>query len=52
MTDIQNQNPTEKSLTKEPFWQQKGFMWLCIILAGITILFFSMRLTKDIKNNS
>jgi hypothetical protein len=51
MSDIHYQNKEEKEAVKEPFWQQKEFMWLCIIVAGITILLFSIRLTKDIKNN-
>ncbi len=35
---------TEQSAS---FWQQPWFMWLCISIGGLMILFFSMRLIKE-----
>ncbi len=32
---------------KASFWQQPWFMWLCISIGGLTILFFSMKLIKE-----
>lgn len=42
----QKENGQEKS-----FWQQSWFMWLCIALAGMVILYFTSNLVKDLKNN-
>lgn len=44
------QETIEKKVSEQPsFWQQPWFMWLCIIVAGITILYFSVGLAKDLK---
>jgi hypothetical protein len=34
------------------FWQQSWFMWLCIGLGGIAILYFTSSLVKDVNNKS
>lgn len=51
MTNVQRENTTKKSTAEKSFWQQPWFMWLCIVVGGITILYFSIGLAKDIKNN-
>jgi len=44
------QETNDKKVSEQPsFWQQPWFMWLCIIVAGITILYFSVGLAKDLK---
>lgn len=44
------QNSTAKNKTEHTsFWQQGWFMWLCILFGGITILFFTTSLIKDLK---
>ncbi|MBF4517473.1 hypothetical protein IRZ71_14000 [Flavobacterium sp. ANB] len=37
---------------KKSFWQQGWFMWLCIVLGGITILYFTASLVKDLKEKN
>jgi hypothetical protein len=37
---------------KKSFWQQGWFMWLCILLGGITILYFTASLVKDLKEKN
>lgn len=47
------QIPTSKNqIDKKSFWQQGWFMWLCIVLGGITILFFTASLIKDLKEKN
>jgi hypothetical protein len=50
--DIKQQNAEKTSLKKQSFWQQSWFMWLCISLGGIAILYFTFSLVKDMKNNT
>lgn len=38
----------EKIAEDKALWQEPWFMWLCIIIGGITILFFVRSLVKDI----
>lgn len=52
MTDIKYQTNSKKIESPKSFWQQSWFMWLCIAIAGITILLFSNSLIKDINNKS
>jgi len=49
---IQQNNPAKTSTASQSFWQQSWFMWLCIILGGITILFFTASLVKDLKRKN
>ena len=49
---IQQNNPAKTSKASQSFWQQSWFMWLCIILGGITILFFTASLVKDLKRKN
>ena len=51
MTGTQQQNPTKKTSINKSYWQQSWFMWLCLFVGGITIVFFSIGLVKDLKNN-
>jgi hypothetical protein len=51
MTDVKQQNTTKKPVAEKSIWQQPWFMWLCIVVGGITILYFSIGLAKDLKNN-
>jgi len=50
--DITHFNSKQKSLKKQSFWQKPWFMWLCISLGGMVILYFTSRLVKDMKNNT
>jgi len=50
--DIKQLNSKKTSPQNQSFWQQSWFMWLCIILGGITVLYFTSSLVKDMKNNS
>lgn len=49
MTNSQQEITEKKTSPTKSFWQQPWFMWLCIIVAGITILYFSIGLAKDLK---
>lgn len=40
---VEKQEPTEK-----PFWQTNLFMWVCIVLGGLLILYIAFGLLKDI----
>ncbi len=51
MSNVQRENTTKKPPAEKSFWQQPWFMWLCIVVGGITILYFSIGLAKDLKNN-
>nr|WP_315157798.1 hypothetical protein [uncultured Flavobacterium sp.] len=37
------------AISKKSFWQQAWFMWMCIIVGGIAVLFFTASLVKDMK---
>jgi hypothetical protein len=41
---------TENTILKKSFWQQAWFMWICIIIGGIAILYFTTSLVKDMKS--
>jgi hypothetical protein len=47
---IIRQNSNTISVEKKSIWQQTWFMWLCIGLGGISILYYSIKLVKDMKN--
>lgn len=37
-------------IAEKSFWQQAWFMWACILLGGIAILYFTSSLIKDMKS--
>ncbi len=43
---IEKQTKIDKKL---PFWQTKLFMWICIILGGLSVFYFTMKLLSDIN---
>lgn len=47
--DIQQKTKLKEQTKNKSFWQQSWFMWLCILLGGATILFFTTSLIKDLK---
>lgn len=50
--DIQQKVTIKKDADSKSFWQQSWFMWLCILFGGITILFFTASLIKDLKRKN
>ncbi|OYX84568.1 MAG: hypothetical protein B7Y83_07740 [Flavobacteriales bacterium 32-34-25] len=50
--DIQHLTAKENKIKTQSFWQQAWFMWLCIGLGGIAIVFFTANLVKDMKKHS
>ncbi len=48
ITSIEYQKQEDTAIKKTSFWQQPWFMWLCISAGGLMILFFSVRLIKEI----
>ena len=50
--DIQHLTAKKNEIKTQSFWQQAWFMWLCIGLGGIAIVFFSANLVKDMKKHS
>jgi hypothetical protein len=49
---IKHFNSRKTALKVTSIWQQPWFMWLCISLGGMVILYFTSRLVKDMKNNT
>ncbi len=47
ITSIELQKQGNTADTQASFWQHPWFMWLCIVIAGLMILFFAMKLVKD-----
>ncbi|KQO20334.1 hypothetical protein ASF10_16750 [Flavobacterium sp. Leaf82] len=50
--DIQQKTTVKSQTASKSFWQQSWFMWICIALGGITILFFTTSLVKDLKRKN
>lgn len=50
--DIQFKSEIKTKNDQKAFWQQSWFMWACIILGGLTILYFTASLVKDLKKQS
>nr|WP_294928869.1 hypothetical protein [uncultured Flavobacterium sp.] len=50
--NIQQNSTTKNQIKNKSFWQQGWFMWLCIVFGGITILFFTASLIKDLKEKN
>lgn len=40
----------EKELTEKSFWETTLFMWICIVLGGILVVYFAAGLIKDISS--
>lgn len=49
--DVQTPKITSKITTKRQFWQESWFMWVCICVAAIAILYFTSSLIKDMKKS-
>ena len=44
---------SQKNVQEKQFWEQPWFMWVCICVGGIAVLYFSISLLKDLnKQNS
>ncbi|WP_281232000.1 DUF3999 family protein [Flavobacterium gelatinilyticum] len=52
VSDIEHTSEMKSENDAKSFWQQAWFMWICIILGGITILFFTASLVKDLKKQN
>ncbi len=50
--NINRQNSNTISVEEKSIWEQTWFMWLCIGLGGIAILYFTIKLVKDMKNKA
>jgi len=50
--DIKHAVSQKTNARDKSFWQQSWFMWLCIGLGGMAILYFTTHLVKDMKNNA
>ncbi|WP_157972992.1 hypothetical protein [Aureibaculum luteum] len=46
---IHKSTPQSNTDAVDVFWKKSWFMWLCISLAGIVILYFTSSLLKDLK---
>ncbi|GAA3656241.1 hypothetical protein [Flavivirga jejuensis] len=47
--EIVKQKTPQDLVKKESLWQKPWFMWSCIIITGLVILFFISNLVKDLK---
>ena len=47
ITSIAHQKQENTTDAQTSFWQHPWFMWLCISLGGLMIVFFSMKLIKE-----
>lgn len=50
--DVKHKTADRNQITQKSFWQQSWFMWLCIILGGLTILYFTASLVRDLKTKN
>jgi len=50
--EIKHEIPEAKITKNKSIWQQSWFLWMCIAIGGIAILYFTTSLVKDMKNNS
>jgi len=50
--NIQQNSTAKNQIENKSFWQQGWFMWVCILFGGITILFFTASLIKDLKEKN
>ncbi len=49
ITSIKRNTVFKKEVTSDSFWQNSWFMWLCISIAAIAIVYFTSGLLKDLK---
>ncbi len=49
--DIQTPKIATEVVAKKEFWQESWFMWVCICVAAIAILYFTSSLIKDMKKS-
>lgn len=47
--NIKHLDSQKTNLKNQSIWQQAWFMWLCIVLGGIAVAFFTKSLIKDMK---
>lgn len=52
ITEIKLQSLIKNATTEKNDKDKPWFMWICIIFGGLTILYFTSKLVKDMKNNS
>jgi hypothetical protein len=50
LTDFSKIKNKKDVLEKAPFWKTTVFMWICIILGAIIVVYFAFGLLKDINN--
>lgn len=50
--EIKQEKAATNHQKNKPFWQHSLFLWICIALGGMALLYFSIRLVQDMKNNS
>ncbi|RZJ53297.1 MAG: hypothetical protein EOO44_08965 [Flavobacterium sp.] len=50
--DIKHKTEVKSIVQDKSFWQQSWFMWFCIIVGAVTILFFTASLVKDLKKQN
>ena len=41
----------EKKVDELPFWKTKTFMWVCIVLGSVMIVYIAIGLMRDVKEN-
>jgi hypothetical protein len=49
--DVKMTKKTVSNTTSKSFWQQPWFMWTCICVTAIGILYFASSLVKDLSKN-
>ncbi|MET3018679.1 DUF3999 family protein [Flavobacterium hydatis] len=49
ISEIKQIASADTTIQNKSFWQQSWFMWICIIIGGIAILYFTASLVKDMK---
>jgi hypothetical protein len=53
ISEIKSAGKTTENATPKSFWQQPWFMWVCLSLGAIVVIYFAASLVKDLnKNNS
>lgn len=52
VSEITHTAATNTTIQSKSLWQQSWFMWMCIIIGGIAILYFTTSLVKDMKKNN
>ncbi|WP_264208628.1 hypothetical protein [Flavobacterium shii] len=50
--EIKQITNTDTKAQNKSIWQQSWFMWMCIVIGGIAILYFTTSLVKDMKKNN